>query len=411
LELLVYEYASGGGFADKPLAVSILSEGFSMLRAIVADFKAAGHSVTTVLDSRLAVLNPPLDADCIVPASSFNDAERAIQKLSESTGTAYIVAPESNQVLQSLVAKIEQAGVASLNCRGNAIGNVSDKAAMLKRVKELGLSTPATVSVSAFDDVAEITRTVRGSLGFPLIIKPVDGVGCAGLSVVNNEQQVASAVAKTTAESTDKRFVAQEVIRGTAVSVSLLATVNDTLPLSLNRQDVSLMAPEAASTYNGGQVPFDNLLKREAFAAAEKAVKAFQGLRGYVGVDLVLTEKEAVVMEVNPRLTVSYVGLRKVAGFNLAQAIISAALENKLPANSQSRGYAVFSKIITSKPTIETLQKTYSIDEVVSPPFPIADNCVACALVLSSGATFKEAQAGFHEAKKRLHNIIRLEGK
>jgi len=381
-----------------------------MLRAIVADFKAAGHSVTTVLDARLAALNPPLDADCIVPVSSFNDAERVIQKLSESMDAAYIIAPESNQVLQSLVAKIEQASVASLNCRGSAISNVSDKAAMLKRVKELGLSTPATVIVSAFDDVAEITRTVRGSLGFPLIIKPVDGVGCAGLSVVNNEQQVAGAVAKAAGESMGRCFLAQELIRGTAVSVSLLATDSEVLPVSLNRQDVSLMTPEAASTYNGGQVPFGSLLKREAFAAAETAVKAFQGLRGYVGVDLVLTEKEAVVMEVNPRLTVSYVGLRKVAGFNLAQAIISATLENKLPASSQSRGYAVFSKVITSKPTITALQKTYSMGEVVSPPFPLADNDTACALVLSSGATLQEAQSGFHEAKKRLHNIIRLGG-
>jgi len=410
LKLLVYEHVSGGGYAEKPIPVSILSEGFSMLRTIVADFKAAGHSVSTVLDSRLAALNPPIEADCIVPASSFQEAKLAIHNISEPADAAYIVAPESNQVLQSLVASIEQADVPSLNCRANAIEHVSDKAAMLQRVKEKGLPTPATVIVSAVADVAGIKQTICGSLGFPLMIKPVDGVGCAGLSVVSNEQQVAGAVAKAISESSSKYFMAQELVHGVAVSVSLLVTGSDVLPVSLNRQDVSLMPPEATSTYNGGQVPFDSPLKSEAFAAAATVVKSFHGLRGYVGVDLVLTGTEAVVIEVNPRLTTSYLGLRKIVGFNPAQAIINAALENDLPANNQSRGYAVFSKVKTLKPTTAALQETYSLSGIVSPPFPVSNNDTACALVLSHGATLKEAKAEFHEAKKRLCSIIRVEG-
>jgi predicted ATP-grasp superfamily ATP-dependent carboligase len=179
----------------------------------------------------------------------------------------------------------------------------------------------------------------------------------------------------------------------------------------LNKQDVSLMPPEATSTYNGGQVPFDSRLKSEAFVAAETVAKSFHGLRGYVGVDLVLTEKGPVVIEVNPRLTTSYVGLRKIAGFNLAQAIINAVFEHELPANNQSRGYAVFSKVNTPKPATVALQETYRLNGVVSPPFPVPNNNAACAFILSHGATLKNATAGFHEAKKRLRNIIRLEGK
>jgi len=411
LKLLIYEHVSGGGYADKPIPVSILSEGFSMLRTLVADFKAAGHSVNTVLDSRLAALNPPLEAECIVPASSFQEAKLAIHNISESADAAYIIAPESNQVLQSLVANIEQADVLSLNCRANAIERVSDKAAMLQCVNDKGLLTPATVTVNAFEDAAGIRQTICDSLRFPLIVKPVDGVGCAGLSIVNNKQQVAGAVAKAIRESSSNYFMVQELIHGTSVSVSLLATDSEALPISLNRQDVSLMPPEATSTYDGGHVPFDSPLKREACAVAVTVVKSFQGLRGYVGVDLVLTGKEAVMIEVNPRLTTSYLGLRKIVGFNPAQAIINAALENELPANNQSRGYAVFSKVQTLKPTIAALQETYSLNGVVSPPFPVPDNDTACALVLSHGATLKEAKTEFHETKKSLRSIIHLEGK
>ena len=410
MKLIVYEHVSGGGYADKPIPVSILSEGFSMLRTLVADFKAAGHSVSTVLDSRIAALNPPVEADYVASAFSFQEAKLIIHDISASADAAYIVAPESNQVLQSLVADIEQTGAPSLNCRASAIGNASDKAAMLKRAKETGVPTPATVIVNAFDDVAEIEQDICDSLGFPLIVKPVDGVGCAGLSVVQNVQQMGSAVTKVISESSGNYFMIQELIHGTAVSVSLLATDNGVLPVSLNKQDVTLMPPEANSTYNGGQVPFDSKLKSEAFAAAETAVKAFHGLRGYVGVDLVLTEKQPVVIEVNPRLTTSYIGLSKTAGFNPAQAIINAVFEHELPANNQSRGYAVFSKVTTPKPATEALQKTYSLGEVVSPPFPVSGNDTACALALSHGATLKEATAEFHEALKRLRNIIRSEG-
>jgi predicted ATP-grasp superfamily ATP-dependent carboligase len=405
LKLLIYEHVSGGGFADKSIPLGILSEGFGMLRTLISDFKAAGHSVTTVLDSRLAVLSPPIEADCIMPVSSSREAEAAIQKISESADAAYIIAPESNQVLQSLVASIEQAGLPSLNCRASAIGKVSDKAVLNGRLKKLRLSTPETILVNSLDDVAEIKRAISGKLEFPLIFKPVDGVGCGGLSVVRNENQVASAVDKIIRESPSKYLIAQELIRGIAVSVSLISTGSEALPISLNKQNVSLMTPESISTYNGGLVPFNSLLKREAFATAEATVRSFRGLRGYIGVDLVLTEKEPVIIEVNPRLTTSYVGMMKVVSFNPAQAMINAVLKRELPANNQSVGYAFFSKVETPKPTTEALQETYEMDAIVSPPFPVPCNGTAYALVLSHRATLKEAMAGFHEAKKRLLNI------
>ena len=52
--------------------------------------------------------------------------------------------------------------------------------------------------------------------------------------------------------------------------------------------------------------------------------------RGYVGVDLVLGDDESgagdAVIEINPRLTTSYVGLRKLVRENLAAAMLAAAM-------------------------------------------------------------------------------------
>ena len=67
MKVIVYEHASGGGYAGQPIPSSVLSEGFGMLRSVVADFKAAEHEVTVLMDARLSKLNPPLNADVILP--------------------------------------------------------------------------------------------------------------------------------------------------------------------------------------------------------------------------------------------------------------------------------------------------------------------------------------------------------
>ena len=65
---------------------------------------------------------------------------------------------------------------------------------------------------------------------------------------------------------------------------------------------------------------------------AQRAVDCVQGLFGYVGVDLVLgdTAEADRAIEINPRLTTSYVGLRALAEFNIAEAMRLVA--NGLPA-------------------------------------------------------------------------------
>jgi predicted ATP-grasp superfamily ATP-dependent carboligase len=406
LRLLIYEHVSGGGFADEPIPSGVLSEGFAMLRTLISDFKAAGHYVTTTLDSRLAGLNPPIGADCIVPVFSSREVQVAIRKVSASADAACVIAPENEGVLPSLVENVEQTGVASLNCPASTIGKVVDKAFLQASLKKLGLPAPETITFSVADDVAEIKRAIHDRLRFPLIFKPSNDVGCCGLSVVRNERQVAGAVGKIKRESPSKRFVAQEFINGAAASVSLVSTGSEALSISLNRQDVTIGAPDTISSYSGGLVPFVHPLRPRAFAVAEKIVKSFRDLRGYVGVDLVLTEEEAVAIEVNPRLTTSYIGLRRVVNFNPAEAIVNAVLKRELPTNIQSYGYAYFSKIETPLPTINALQKTYEINEFVSPPFPVSSNGAACALVSSHGATVKAATARFREAKKRFFSIM-----
>jgi len=67
-------------------------------------------------------------------------------------------------------------------------------------------------------------------------------------------------------------------------------------------------------------------------------------LRGYVGVDVILTQDEALLIEINPRLTTSYIGLRQVIDLNLAQAIWGARFRGTLPSQVRLSGQVSFTK-------------------------------------------------------------------
>jgi len=406
LRILVYEYLSGGGAAKKPIPPDVLCEGFGMLRTLISDFKEAGNNVTTFLDKRLAAFSPPLNADNVIPASSWQQAKNTIENVAGAFDAAYIIGPETNHTLQSLVETIEHTSLTSLNCPASTIEQVSNKMNLCKSLKQRGISTPKTLMLDVSNKKEEILQLADGQIEFPLMLKPLDGVSCSGSSIVYDKTHVAAAVAKIRKESVEKYFLIQEYVKGTAASVSLIVSNQGVRPISLNKQNLTLSKPEGTSSYDGGLVPFDDPLRQEAFAVAAKAVESFEKLKGYVGVDLVLTEEEAVVIEINPRLTTSYVGLKHTADFSIAQAIAYSVLENRLPENFQLRGYSRFGKVKTRKPVAMVLQKTYKIADLVSPPFPTSAAC-AYALLQHYGSTVEESLAGFTEARKHLQRTLR----
>jgi hypothetical protein len=98
--------------------------------------------------------------------------------------------------------------------------------------------------------------------------------------------------------------------------------------LSVNAQSIRAARP---FSYHGGATSLDHPHPERAVDAACRASAAIAELRGWVGVDLVLTASEAVVIEVNPRLTTAYLGVRLAFEENIA-ALALAACAGSLPA-------------------------------------------------------------------------------
>ncbi len=376
-----------------------------MLQGLSEDLKATGHETTVLLDARIAALHPPLNADRTVQIATLEDVDSSIDEAVENTDVAYVVAPENSHILESIVDGIRERGAISLNGQSSAIRLAADKPRLEGRAKSLGLNFPKTETCSVYDFPDDIAELIEDKLGFPVIVKPAEGADCCGLSVVRTHKDVAPALAKVRAEASENHASIQEYIAGIPASVSLVCTRAEGLPLSLNLQEVTLAGPDAISSYDGGAVPFRHPLREEAFYSAKLLAESFSGLQGYIGVDFILSEDKATVMEINPRLTTSYVGLRRVAGFNIAQSILEAVTENELPMKLQTRGCACFSKLAVSKPETPNWRGFWRSSVIASPPFPLTENEVSYALVQSYGKTSAEAFYELSETKKRLLQI------
>jgi len=406
MKIIVYEHVSGGGYAEQPIPTSVLAEGFGMLREIVADYTAAGHEVTVLLDSRIAKLHPPLEAFCILSIFFSKESERFLRNVASINDATYIIAPETGHTLQSLVEVTEQTGKISLNCESEAIKTVADKAALYDDLQKKGFRTPKTLVLNSSDSLIQVTQAIKRELSYPVIFKPVDGVGCGGLSIVKEEAHVKKALEKIKAESRTTHFVVQQFIEGESASVSLLCNNKKAVALSFNMQSITLAEPNETSSYDGGCVPFNHPQKQEALSLAEKVVESFSGLRGYVGVDLVLAKNGSHIVDVNPRLTTSYIGLSKVADFNVAEALINSVIKGQLPSKHENRGFACFSKVETPTPSTITFQKAIQSSNIISPPFQLGEKTKSCSLVIGEGESSDKAMHDLEEAKKNLLNNI-----
>jgi tyramine---L-glutamate ligase len=406
LRVLVYEYVSGGGYAGQDIPSSILAEGYAMLRCVSADLKAAGHQVTVMLDERISRFNPSLEANCTVPVFSGDEPQNLLLENARKNDAILVIAPETGQILQKLVTSAEQTDKIVLNSTSDAIAAVSGKAQLTDYLQKNGYSTPKTLILKSSDEIDKLKVAITSQLTLPLVFKPLDGTSCTAISLVKTQEEIAAAIQKIRNQSANPQFIVQEYVNGLAASVSLISNGKKAVALSLNKQQITLASAEEESCYTGGCVPLEHPLKARALSAAEHLVEAFPGLRGYVGVDVILTDDDVYIVDVNPRLTTSYVGLHAACGFNVAQAIVEAATEGKLPQKCAFTNVAFFLKYETKVPNTEQFLRTFRQGTVIMPPFPLEGNANATALVLGRGASLQDAFLHLEEAKKNLRSIM-----
>ncbi|HUD72213.1 MAG TPA: ATP-grasp domain-containing protein, partial [Dongiaceae bacterium] len=249
-------------------------------------------------------------------------------------------------ILKDLVAPLRP-GQTMLVSGPRAVAIAADKRATFKLLRRAGIATPPTRVVPR--GAAGPRRLARERL--PLVLKPRDGCGAAGVGVVRRPADCAPALRRARAAAGRADVIAQPFIEGIPIGVALVARAGfrgRAAAGGLCVLGVSLQALRGRVflEYVGGAAPVRGrharVAERAALCAAAALQRAAGDLRGPVGVDLVLTPRGPVVIEINPRLTTSFIGLRTLARTNPARTLLDGAAGRPIPARAALSGACRF---------------------------------------------------------------------
>lgn len=270
-----------------------------MLRTLLADLlELPGVQLTTTRDVRLPTLRLPIR---VIPVEG--DPWPLWQRCIAAADALWPIAPESGGILQRLTALAREKLV--LGCDADTIAIAASKHATARHLARHVVDVVPTYTVAGF-------MPTHG----PHVAKPDDGAGCEDTRLFDDLTEMMGWLAQGRVQS----HVIQPWLEGEAASISMLCLHGRACLLSCNRQSIEVDAGRVR--YRGSRL---NAMVRH-WAACEDVAHAvacaLPGLAGYVGVDVVIDGSRVTVLEINPRLTTSYVGLKRAIGRNPARLVL-----------------------------------------------------------------------------------------
>ena len=321
MKILILEYITAVGIDDP----SLWSEGQAMLDGFLADFK--DKNADYLISSAQSISKDGYCNHVMLEGELMDWLGKNISNYD----ACLVIAPEEDFILYDITNFIEKRGVNVIGSSSDAVMTCSDKFKMYESLKD---SVPIIETEKVFFNDLNSYKTFNNKK----ILKPADGVSCSGVHVVSSNDEMKKAASLI--ETNLPYFIIQNFIEGTSASVSLISNGRKAVPLSLNLQDIHFS--DEGINYNGGRVPLTHKLEDEAKQVAKRAVESIDGLKGYVGVDVILGD-EVHLVEINSRITTPYVALRDLLNFNLGELILD-SMDGKLPTKVNLRGMISFCK-------------------------------------------------------------------
>ncbi len=305
MRVFVCEFVTGGGFADAPLPDGLRREGDMMLHALVKDLAGLPDvEVVASRDERLSDPGLPAELRWIGAGA---DHWKAWRHHMSDVEIVWPIAPETGGILERLSALALDCGRRLVGSSPAAVRLTTSKRQTAEHLAAQGIATVPTLALTpTLPDTLPASAT-----GW--VAKPDDGAGSEDTFLLPTKADLRRWMA---GRRDARRFVLQPDVEGAATSLSLLCRNGRAVLLSCNAQDVRLAGDRL--TYHGGVVAGAEDRRDDYQPLAQRIAAAIPELGGYVGVDLIDGAEGPVVLDINPRLTTSYVGLRRAIGTNPA---------------------------------------------------------------------------------------------
>lgn len=305
MRLLVYEWCTSGGLAGGQAAIA--AEGRMMIEALAADVaKDPGLDLTVLVEDGRACALPP--SACRLNVSPGDEVTMLVAAARAADWTL-VVAPESDGILCDRVRAVRGAAGRPLAAGPDVLALAADKQATIDTLAARGLPVPAGRSLAGGEAIPQGFR-------LPAIRKARGGCGCEHLEILHAHDHAVAAV-PTRLEA---------LAEGTPVGVSLICGPRMAIPLPVMRQEFS---GGDGPAYLGGGPLLDAAAADRATELAVRAAAALGADAGWLGVDLILGHRadgrEDRILEINPRVTTSFVGQASLFASSLVRAMIDAA--------------------------------------------------------------------------------------
>lgn len=308
MRILAYEAVTGGAMIREEPSSALVHEADLMIRALLADLaQCDGILPVTTRDHRL----PPITGHETFVVERLQDPMIAFDLALATADAAWIIAPETGGDLERLARHVVARGRTLIGPDPDAIAIATSKRATAEALASGGV--PVVPTFTSADEIPPLPGL--------WVVKPDDGAGAEATVRCWNYERAT--------ERLRPGMVAQPWIDGDSLSLSLLCHRGASRLLSINRQHIRL----DDDTVRLGGITVNAMTDTDdVYAELGNAVaRAMPGLSGWVGVDLVAADGALTVLEVNPRLTTSYVGLRPAKALNGAALVLELLRTGTLP--------------------------------------------------------------------------------
>lgn len=338
---LLLEFILGGGLQSHPeseIPVSFRTEGWAMMSAVAKDWRDPSidrrrpsnpFNLIVPLDPRAMRWFPETTSDQIfLPLDPKQDYLQQWSSLAKDVDAVIVIAPECDHILEEVVKEIDRVTSRRIGCRNPFLQRSCNKLEMAEWLRlpkpncgldRIALLHPLTISAECF---LESSSSLQNASDL-WVIKPVDGAGCEGI-YRGTFAGIRDWLVKI---ETRDRLLVQAWREGQAGSVAVWVSNDDRYWMPPVQQTIQWIASNSyphleKPQYHGGEGPLPEKFWDQVHQFGDLVLDRLgEGAGGWIGIDFVYVvddgQLELTAIEVNPRWTTSYVGIRHLYRGNL----------------------------------------------------------------------------------------------
>ena len=298
MDILIYEHFLGENFSEQPSPL-ILNEAKLIIDIIIKDLSLEFS------DSKISLLLNKKNRNLIHSNNHMyrnyeDDVITDISKKIKENDKVLILAPEENLILFNLIKSVEDKNIGHFNTNSNFIYSSTNKFEL-----NIKLKNSEKYQIKTYKDYSKVYMDKE------IVAKPNDGVGAQNLFIFKNRFDL-----EKNKHRLNDFHIYQEYIKGKIIGINIVIIKNKIIILSINEQIYKNSSSNEIylSKIHIGKY---NYMLDDFRIFVESILSNLNNFFGFIGIDAILTQdKKIVFLEINPRLTTSYIGLRESIGIN-----------------------------------------------------------------------------------------------